>query len=554
MRLGSKSRKPRHAAIVVGTLALSLPLTASASAGPPPAVFRFATIESIIAIGLSVVFVAFLTNRFAPEKRRRMRQPAITALLYLASFSVTIVLRPLGISTALRVAHEFAEFFGLVTAVNVGALVLFDLGLSALGIRPAAFIGSLMVVIGNVAAVGLTLRNLGVEPSGILATSALITTITAFSLQGTLSNVVGGLALQMDDSIRVGDWVELENGRQGKVREIRWRYTVIETRNWDTMIVPNASILSGTVTILGKREGQPLQHRMWVYFNVDLGYTPTSVIEAVNKGLQASPIEGASTDPAPHAICMEFAKDAHDGMAIYAARYWLTDLARDDPTSSRVRERIYASLARASIPLTIPARRLLVDRDRPAQREGDEAQRRLAALSAVEFLRSLRDDERAHIAQRLTHAAFAPGEIITRQGAVAHWLYIILQGRAAVRIDSDGMEKQVAEVVGPSFVGEMGLMTGEPRSATIVALSEVECFRLDKNAFNQIMADRPEIAAEVSPVLARRAVELKAKREDLNAEAREKALLAEHRLMLAKVQRFFGLGEEAPRKPRAANP
>src|SRR5262249_34679352 len=156
------------------------------------------------------------------------------------------------------VSVELAEFFGLVTILNLAALVVFDLGLAALGVGFAPFLASLMAVIGNIAAVVITLHRLGVELSRILTTSALLTTITAFSPQGTLSNVVGGFALQIDDSIRVGDWVALENGKQGKVREIRWRYTVIETRDWDTMIVPNATILGSTITILGKREGQPL--------------------------------------------------------------------------------------------------------------------------------------------------------------------------------------------------------------------------------------------------------------------------------------------------------
>ncbi|APR87120.1 Potassium efflux system KefA protein [Minicystis rosea] len=503
--------------------------------------------SSVVFLASAIVVTAFLVNRFAPKQRRRMRGTVITGLFYLLAYAVHVGLAILGVPEPGGIAAELTQLLGLLTAINLGVLVVFDFALAAVGTTMAPFLGSLLVVIGNIAAVVITLRHLGVELSGILATSALLTTITAFSIQGTLSNVVGGLALHIDDSIRVGDWVQLENGKQGKVREIRWRYTVIETRDWDTMIVPNATILGSTITVLGKREGQPLQHRMWIYFNVDFRYSPADVIEAVNKGLQNAPIEGVASEPLPHAICMDFAKDGRDSFAYYAVRYFLTDLAKDDPTSSRVRERIYTALRRASIPLAVPAGRVWVEQDDVERRERKkqaEVDRRHKALAGVEFLRTLHEGERDFVADRLLYALFAPGETITKQGAVAHWLYIIVSGVAEVRICIDGTNRAVAKIQAPGFVGEMGLMTGEPRTATVVALTEVECYRLDKEAFNKIMADRPEIAKEISSVLAARNVELQAVREDLDEGAKQMALEAEHRRMLGTIRRFFGLEED----------
>ena len=534
-------------ALLASTVAL-LPLAARAGDAAPGAAagVRFCSAWAVAVVTTALVCVAFLVNRFAPKKRRQLRSSALAGMLYVMAFGVTELCVFLGMPGLAHVTSELAEFFGLVAVLNLGALVVFDLGLSALGVGIAPFLSSLMVIIGDVAAVVLALRRVGVDFSGILATSALITTITAFSLQGTLSNVVGGLALQIDDSIRVGDWVQLESGRQGKVREIRWRYTVIETRDWDTLIVPNATILSSTVTVLGKREGQPLQHRMWIYFNVDFRWSPADVIEAINGGLQAAPIEGVAAEPKPHAICMDFAKN--DSFASYAVRYWLTELAKDDPTSSRVRERIYTALKRAGIPLAVPAAHLWIEQDAEnrERKKRTELSRRREALAALEFLRALHEDELSHAAEGLKYALFAPGETITKQGAVAHWLYIIVRGLAEVRVNRDGSDKAVAKIQAPGFVGEMGLMTGEPRSATVIALTEVECYRLDKETFNQIISTRPEMVHEMSSVLANRKVELQAIREDLDAEAKQRALEAEHRRMLGTIQRFFGLDDDAP--------
>jgi small-conductance mechanosensitive channel/CRP-like cAMP-binding protein len=499
-------------------------------------------------LGAAVLVVAFITNRFAPKKRRHMRDTAVAGLAYLVAAILAWALGVAGAPGPALVAREFAQFFGLITSVNLGVLVFFDLVLSSLGVSAAPFLASVMVLLGDLGVVVAMLRHLGVELSGILATSALLSTITAFSLQGTLANIVGGLALQIDESIRVGDWVMLENGKQGKVREIRWRYTVIETRDWDTIIVPNSTILASSITILGKREGQPLLHRMWIYFNVDYGYSPANVVEAVNTGLQAAPIEGVASEPKPHAICFDFARDGRNSFGYYAVRYWLTDLARDDPTSSKVRERIFTALKRANISLAMPASHVWVEQDAEnrARREHAENQRREEALNAVEFLRSLRDEERAHIAARLKYALFAPGETITKQGAVAHWLYIIVTGKAEVRVCVEGIDKVVNEVVAPGFVGEMGLMTGAPRRATVIALTEVECYRLDKESFNAIMAGRPEIANEISGILASRTVDLSAIEGELDVDSRRRAVEAEHRRLVSTIKRFFGLDDEPP--------
>src|SRR4029079_13115192 len=106
----------------------------------------------------------------------------------------------------------------------------FDIALPAIGFEVAPIATDLVVGVGYISAALITLHRAGFDFSGIVSTSALLTTIIAFSVQSTLSNVVGGVALQVDDSIKVGDWVQLESGKQGRVREIRWRETGMESR------------------------------------------------------------------------------------------------------------------------------------------------------------------------------------------------------------------------------------------------------------------------------------------------------------------------------------
>jgi len=515
--------------------------------------FALTNIGALILIA-SVLVVAFLVNRFAPRKRMSVRRMVIPLLLYFVTLGASAVLPRIGFEVAANAVVAVSELLAVFTAINIVAILLFDLALPAAKIELATLLIDIAVGLAYIVAIIGGMRRYGVDLSGIIATSAVVTAILALSLQATLGNILGGVALQIDKSIRVGDWIQLENGRQGRVREIRWRHTVIETRDWDTLIVPNATLLAATFMILGKREGEPLQRRMWIHFNVDFRYSPVDVIEAVEKALRGSPIEGVAQDPPPQCVCLDFAGNGRDSFAYYALRYWLTDIARDDTVNSSVRVRLFAALRRARIPLAVPAAQLFVEQDDPERRQRKhkrEIEKRTAALRDVEIFKPLKDAELAEMAESLSFAPFSRGETITKQGSVAHWLYILTQGAVEVRVEVPGtlderdggpQEKVVALLRAPSFFGEMGLMTGEPRTATIVAVTDVDCYRLDREAFQRVVAERPEVASELSECLAERRVTLEAAMGEVPAEDRKKRVGMEQFRLLGSIRSFFGLG------------
>jgi CRP-like cAMP-binding protein len=163
----------------------------------------------------------------------------------------------------------------------------------------------------------------------------------------------------------------------------------------------------------------------------------------------------------------------------------------------------------------------------------------------VSLFQVLSDAEVHELARSLKYAPFSRGETMTRQGANAHWLYVMTKGSAEVRtrIEDTSETKVVSRLDAPQFFGEMGLLTGEPRLASVVALSEVECFRLEKRGFERILQERPEIANAVSTVLAERRVELIATREGLEQSQRRKREERERERILHRIQDFFGLSE-----------
>jgi len=360
--------------------------------------------------------------------------------------------------------------------------------------------------------------------------------------------VIGGVALQLDGSFQEGDWLQLENGRQGKVKRIRWRHTVLETRDWGTLIVPNAVLLQGQILVLGKRAGEPRgRHRYWVYFNVDFRYAPTRVIDVVNEALQLAPIPNVATEPKPHCIVYDFSSPGRDSFGYYAVRYWLTDLALDDPTNSSVRTRIYSALKRAGIPLAMPAQANFFapggDEEQGRKLARDRA-RRVAALKSVSLFAPLTDKEIESLVDHLRYSPFTKGETATKQGNVAHWLYVLAAGTVEVRLRGADVSRDVAQIAAPGFFGEMGLMTGEPRQADVVAVTDIECYRLDKDAFNLVMQARPEVAAEFSRTLAERRVELWSVKEGLSEEEKAARKATEAARILGRIKDFFALDNQ----------
>ena len=505
------------------------------------------TVQWLVFAGfaLAVVVVAGLLRLAPLAPRRRLRRSVILLGFYAAvlilGVALSWTLAP-GVVAGLRVA---ANVLQLLLVINLLAIAVFDLLLRALRIDYPDILHDVMVGAAYVVALGVLMHRAGVNLTGIVATSAVVTAVIGLSLQATLGNVVGGISLQLDDSINEGDWIELDNKTQGQVKKIRWRHTVIETREWDTLIIPNGQLMTQSIRLLGKRTGEPVQRRMWVYFNVDFRFAPAEVIRVVEEALQAAPLEGVASEPKPHCICHDMARDNADSVCYYAARYWLTDFLRNDSTNSLVRQRIYAALKRAQIPLAIPAKTIFVSHDDSEHRDRKRAREldsHMAALAAIDLFANLSEDEQRTLAASARLAPFSPGEVITRQGARAHWLYVLLKGAAAVRVSApDGEERQVAVLEAPNFFGEMALMTGQPREATVIAQGEVECLRVDRKDLEGIIQRRPEIASEISGVLATRRVELAAAREGLDSNAKSQRLSSERNRILHAIRDFFAL-------------
>ena len=422
--------------------------------------------------------------------------------------------------------------------IRLGATLLFRLVLPKLLLDLPRIVEDLFVTALAAAWLLYWLHGAGLDLSSLLATSAVITAVLAFSMQDTLGNVLGGVVLQLDSSLRIGDWVKIDD-ISGQVVDVRWRHTAIETRNRETVVIPNGWLVKNRFTVIGSRHDAKTRWRRWLWFNVDLQVNPSRVIQALEDSVRDSEASNVLLDPAPSAVLM----DVTQGFGRYALRYWLADPRPDDPTDSVVRMHALAALARQNIDLAVVQEERLVIKENERRRaalQDEEMARRKQILAQVDLFSRFTADELHALAANLVVAPFVKGSTVTRQGRIAHWLYMIVSGEADVWIEQNGKRTHVATLLPGSVVGEMGMMTGEPRRATVTARTDMECLRLGKSGLESVLRARPDIAREISAVIASRQGQLDLARQSADAEATDDS---QSESIGARIRAFFGLDE-----------
>ena len=488
---------------------------------------------ALVAFGLTI---ALLHAR--PHERATYLNTLWLFLVGLAGEAAASLVWALNFPDAAGTVQAIFRFVSSIALIRLAGFAAFRLIIPLAGTQPPRIVEDLAIA-GVYVVYGLAqLRGAGLDLSSLVTTSAILTAVIAFAMQDTLGNVLAGVAVQLDNSVRIGDWIRVDKV-SGRVRDIRWRSTLIETRDWETVVIPNSMLMKSRVEILGQREGAPLQWRRILDFMVDPGVPPARVIAIVEDEMRELSIPNVARTPAPSCVLKEFA----EGNLCYELRYFLTEILEDDLTDSMVRVHLFASLQRAGIRVAEPQRTVhAIQRDQAHAEtvRRRELTRRLEALSTVPAFAALPEEERADIAERLQYAPFARGDIITKQGNKAHWLYILAFGEAEVLYEPpSGAPQVIGAIHAGQFFGEMALLTGDSRAATVVAKTDVECYRLDRASFQELLAGKPQIAEEIRKVMGGRRGDLESARQafDVAAPVAE----AEVRLV-SKIRRLLGMG------------
>jgi len=371
--------------------------------------------------------------------------------------------------------------------------------------------------------------------SALAVSSLIVGYILGNATQETLGNLIAGLALNSEDSFSIGDWITVQ-GRTGRITNITWRSTRILTRDLEDIIIPNAT-LSREIIINHSHPTPELRTRVRVGVSYDA--PPNRVRETLLDAVRSIP--SIATTPAPSVRVVEYA----DFAIIYEVLFFIREFERLEETRAALLNLIWYRFKRAGLTIPFPIRDVRSRAITAEEERADVDRRRQAVADLLEqqpLFAPLSMAERAALAARAHHRIFAAGEILLQEGKPGASLFILKSGRLRVETaQSDGTTIELAEFRSGDLFGERSLLTGEPRSATVVAVEDSEVFELDKESFAPILQANPRLAEALGLLLAQRERDREAVMAASAAHAVPAAESSHVHHFVQRILHFFGL-------------
>jgi small-conductance mechanosensitive channel/CRP-like cAMP-binding protein len=358
-----------------------------------------------------------------------------------------------------------------------------------------------------------------------LTTSAVGAVVIGFALQDTLGNMFSGLAIQVEKPFRVGHWITV-GPFEGMISEVTWRATKLRTKAGNLVVLPNAFLSKEAIT----NYSQPTAPtRLEVDVGVSYGVPPDQVKAALAEALRNAPL--ALATPAPDFLVTDFGSSA----VVYKVRFWIDDFARDSAARDQVRTAIYYSLHRHGYEIPFPMQ-IEIPRPEETERASDRIDRLGRILEPVDLFAPLTGEQRNELAARARERLYGGGEAIVRQGEAGGSMFVIDRGRVRV-VEASGRE--LAVFTGGGYFGEMSMLTGQPRSATVEAAEETRVLELTAGSLREVALANPDVVLRIGAVVAARQADLD--RQKAEAAAARPTAVEARRSLMGRIQAFLRL-------------
>ncbi len=346
------------------------------------------------------------------------------------------------------------------------------------------------------------------------------------ALQDTLGTRFAGLAIQVEKPFRLGQWITV-GGYEGRVTEITWRATRLRTKTGNMVVLPNNVVAKEAIVNFSE---PALPTRLQLEVGVSYEAPPNDVKAVIGRALASLP--SLEKTPPPEVLLVDFGNSA----IVYRARFWIMDYAGDEIARDQVRTAIYYALRRANFEIPYPIQ-VEYQRQETSGRSPARARELEAAAAAVDILALLSPSERAELVGLSADRLYAAGEVVVRQSEAGDSMFVICSGRVRVTLEPSGQEVNTIEQGG--YFGEMSLLTGDPRTATVSAITDCLLLEVTAGTFRRLALIHPAVVEQIGTAVAERRAELERTR--LAAVAPSASPEAARRSFLARVQQFLGL-------------
>lgn len=371
---------------------------------------------------------------------------------------------------------------------------------------------------------------LGIDLTPLLTTSAVISMVIGLALQDTLSNFIAGIVIHIERPFKYGEWV-LVNGIEGKIVEINWRTVKILTFSNDFLVIPNSAVVKDSIINFNYPTPNHL-HTLEIGVSYD---EPPNKLKAAAKEI-AMDIPYVLKQPEPIITLVKY----NDFSIDYEIKLWINDFGKKKFVSDEFFTRLWYKFKRENIKIPYPIREIYTHEERKTNTKTSEfICINCEYIKAVDIFSELDHNIIEKIAQKAIKELYGKNEILFKQGDAGDSFFIIISGEVDVVIN----DKKTVILKNGNFFGEMSLLTGKERAATIIARTDMECLVISKQNFSEIVNLYPEVLENLSKTLVKREMEnkLEADNKLKNTLSKNEKMLAEkkEKSVLKKIKDFF---------------
>ncbi len=332
----------------------------------------------------------------------------------------------------------------------------------------------------------------GFQVDAFLAGSGIVAVVIGFAMQETLANIISGIALQFGKPFRVGDWLIVDTKR-AEVIEMNWRSTKLRTNDDVYLDIPNKAIVSHTIINLS----YPTKaHANRLRIGFEYGTPPNQVRELLRRATTNA--AGVLAAPPPKVYLREFGESS----IVYEIKYSLDDERCFNDIEDAIRTNVWYEARRAGLAIPFPMR--TIELRRPAAHPENLTADLRERLSRQELLSTLDDGQKNRLLEHARILRFGRGEKVIRQDSEGCSMFVIVHGEVDVVIHANGADTIVADLGPNEAFGEMCLLTGEKRSATVVAKTDCELWEIDRAQLQPLLHENTALAERLSELLAHR--------------------------------------------------
>lgn len=379
--------------------------------------------------------------------------------------------------------------------------------------------------------------------TGIWATSGAVGIVLGLALQSTIRDVFIGLAVNIDKPYTIGNWIvihpsNMSKGMTGQVQEVNWRTTRLVTSEGNSVIIPNSLIGASIIT----NYSTPESHSE-IELNLRLAFTVEP--ERARRILLAAATAVANNkvimaDPAP--------KVRINAATAEGIEYRIISVMCSSPGKAKdvLLTSVLDHLHQAGLTLAYPQQDIYHTTMPQRSLDGTSVQDRINLLRRIELFAAMDDGELSFLAEKSLPTVIRQGQSVFSAGAENadqdYSMYVLVEGLLYATVDKgdNGQTVRVGQITPGQFFGEMSLLTGVPRSATITAATSAIIYEITQATMAELLQNRPAIMEALSVAMADRRMRNEVALNSLTEEAQQQAKASMASQLLDAMSGMFG--------------